>query len=199
VQSLKVDTQSVFINCPFSKGYQPIFLSIVAALVSLGLKPRSVLEVAEQGQGRMRRLFDLMSSCGASIHDLSSVGTPARFNMPFELGIAYSFSQLFEPSHRFVCFERKEHRMLKTLSDLRMVDPKIHCGSPQKALECVYDTFSVGSHPPPVRRGRKIYRGLRKCAESPDSISSIFSRLGFKGVVQEAVALNEAFKASKKK
>ena len=56
-------------------------------LVFLGQKPRCVLEIREQGDGRLARILDLIRACRISVHDLSRVTTPVRFNMPFEPGI----------------------------------------------------------------------------------------------------------------
>lgn len=83
--------QGVFLNVPFDKEYSPLFIALIAGLTGLGRKPHCVLEVPSAGRNRLERIFSLMSSCGASIHDLSRV-TPSgdlhlpRFNMPFELG-----------------------------------------------------------------------------------------------------------------
>ena len=35
----------VFINLPFDSDYEPLFLAIIAGLVSLGLNPRSVIQI----------------------------------------------------------------------------------------------------------------------------------------------------------
>ena len=63
-----------------------------------------------EARNRLERIFGLIASCGASIHDLSRVTLSAhlnlpRFNMPFELGIAYSLSQMKQ--HSFFVFEEK--------------------------------------------------------------------------------------------
>src|SRR3989304_2500148 len=84
------DEKAVFLNVPFDRTYQPLFLALIATLVSIGRVPRSVLEVPDRGQGRLRRIMSLIESCRVSLHDLSRVGAPARFNMPFELGLASS-------------------------------------------------------------------------------------------------------------
>jgi hypothetical protein len=47
-------------------------------------------ERIEKGDGRLTRIVELMHACRMSIHDLSRIGRPARFNMPFELGLACS-------------------------------------------------------------------------------------------------------------
>ena len=68
-------------------------IALVAGLTAFGLTPRCVLKIPPR-EDRLRRLHDLLSTCQASVHDLSRVGTYgssprcARFNMPFELGLA---------------------------------------------------------------------------------------------------------------
>jgi len=78
----------VFLNVPFDTAYEPLFITLVGTLIFLKQEPHCVLEVREQGDGRLSRIFELMRRCRQSIHDLSRAGTPARFNMPFELGLA---------------------------------------------------------------------------------------------------------------
>src|SRR5438093_5118087 len=86
--------RSVFLNVPFDKSYEPLFVGLISALVALGRTPRCVLELPEMGQGRLVRILRLIQSCGVSIHDLSRVGLPVRFNMPFELGIAVALARV---------------------------------------------------------------------------------------------------------
>src|SRR5262245_52056237 len=89
-----VDGQDVFLNVPFDTEYAPLFLALIAGLTALGRTPHCVLEVASGGRNRLERIFSLMESCDASIHDLSRITLSGpqdvpRFNMPFELGMAY--------------------------------------------------------------------------------------------------------------
>ena len=84
----------VFLNLPFDKSYEPLFVAMISAIVAIGRTPRCVLEVPEQGDGRLTRVFNLMRSCSVSLHDLSRVGLPVRFNMPFELGVAFALRRL---------------------------------------------------------------------------------------------------------
>ena len=181
-----LDLQSVFLNFPFDRSYERIFLGIVAGLISLKLTPRCVIEVPDHGQGRMDRLFDLIKSCRASIHDLSSVGTPVRFNMPFELGIAYTLKQ-HDNSYQFVIFEKVRYRFERNLTDLKMNDPKIHHGSGRKALQCVYQCFVPHGEPEPSKLGHKIYWHLsRRCAAIRGRNETIFTRTSFYKIVTEA-------------
>jgi hypothetical protein len=54
------DPRSVFLNVPFDRSYEPFFVTLVSALISLGQKPRCVLEVRERGQGRLVRIHELL-------------------------------------------------------------------------------------------------------------------------------------------
>jgi hypothetical protein len=145
------DPKSVFLNVPFDQEYGPLFLALIAGLAALGRKPRCVLEVPSGGRNRLERIFGLIASCGASIHDLSRVTLSdhldvPRFNMPFELGIAYSISQM--KPHSFFVLEEKAFRLQASLSDLSGHDPYIHDGSPSGVLRCVLDCFGAPSEAP---------------------------------------------------
>jgi len=48
--------QDVFLNVPFDDSYEPLFVSLIAALVALGRTPRCVLEVPETGNARLESL-----------------------------------------------------------------------------------------------------------------------------------------------
>jgi hypothetical protein len=87
-QGLAFDEKAVFLNFPYDASYERVFLALLAVLLSLGRKPRCTFEIADVGQGRVSRIFDRLESSAVSIHDLSRVGSPARFNMPWELGLA---------------------------------------------------------------------------------------------------------------
>lgn len=61
---------SVFINVPFDHPRIPIYLGLISGIVALGLTPRCVLEIPPT-RDRLRRLYQLISECRYSIHDLS--------------------------------------------------------------------------------------------------------------------------------
>src|SRR5260370_6429018 len=84
--------RTVFINVPYDDDYQDLYLALIAGLTAFGLDPRATLEIPG-GTRRLDRIFELITSCQYSFHDLSRVEldrkhppTP-RFNMPFELGL----------------------------------------------------------------------------------------------------------------
>lgn len=136
-------TNRVFINCPFDKSYSRLFLSQIAALVCLSRTPRCALELPDDGRGRLHRLLELIKSCEVSVHDLSKVGTPVRFNMPFELGLACAIANEFAEGHTFCVLERMPNRLDRTLSDLKFIDPIIHAGSHIKLINGFVDAFPV--------------------------------------------------------
>jgi hypothetical protein len=162
-----VDGQSVFLNVPFDADYSSLFLALIAGLTGLGRTPRCVLEVPSGGRNRLERVFGLVSSCGASIHDLSRVTLSGdlevpRFNMPFELGMAFALSQL--TPHNFFVLEEKAFRLQASLSDLNGHDPHIHEGTSLGILRCVLDCFGTPSGAPPLTALEVMTRRLTKTA-----------------------------------
>ena len=110
-------------------------------LVFLGQKPRCVLEIREQGDGRLARILDLVRACRISVHDLSRVSTPVRFNMPFELGIACALKLLHPLDYEVFVLDAAPYRLDKALSDYKGRDPLIHHGSTDGLLACLLDAF----------------------------------------------------------
>ena len=155
----KTDGRSVFLNVPFDAAYERPFIALIAALVLIGRKPRCVLELPEQGEGRLSRLLDLIWLCPVSIHDLSRVGQPARFNMPFELGLAVALTRL-RKSRKFVMLEAERFRLQKTLSDLNGFDPGIHAGTVQGTISCVLSHLGKPNGNPAPENAIWIYRNL---------------------------------------
>ena len=143
------DPGSVFLNVPFDRTYEPFFVTLISSLVSLGQTPRCVLEVRERGQGRLARMYELLRSCGVSIHDLSRAGQPARFNMPFELGLACSIALAGE-AHDILVLDAVPYRLDKTLSDYKGRDPLIYYHRLDGLVDCIADVFQVAHEPSPV-------------------------------------------------
>ena len=138
---------TVFMNVPYDRSYERLFVALIASLISIGGTPHCVLEIAERGQGRLLRILESLEKCRISVHDLSRAGTPARFNMAFELGLAWLTSHK-SGKHSIVLFEKIEHRLLKTLSDLRGIEPYIHKGCPSGVVKGVLDALaSVNDNP----------------------------------------------------
>jgi len=177
--------RSVFLNVPFDVGYERNFIALISSITSLGRTPHCVLELPELGSGRLSRLFELLEQCRVSIHDLSRVNVPVRFNMPFELGLACAFARYRKP-HDYILVEKKPYRLDQTLSDLKGRDPLIHHGSPRQIISCVLDVLRSGSHNPDPIEVYKNSMELWALAESLKrrySITTIFSRSIFKELV----------------
>jgi hypothetical protein len=138
----------------------------------------------------MERLFNLIRGCGASIHDLSRVtGELPRFNMPFELGIAYALRRI--DGHSFFVMEEERYRLDKTLSDLKMIDPKIHDGNGLTTLTCVYECFKPAGREPPFAVGARIFESLNASLDNlRHGAKTIFNRISFESLIGEAVGMN---------
>jgi hypothetical protein len=159
----------VFINFPFDPPYEKLFLALIAGLVSLGLNPRSVVELTES-KDRLRRLIKLIEQCPFSLHDLSRVqlsrtqGTfrVPRFNMPFELGLAIAIARNDE-TRQWIVMEALPHRVNQSCSDLDGYDAAIHAGTVAGVFEALLNAFSSRRGVPLSREADLfwVYRRLR--------------------------------------
>ena len=182
---------------PFDSSYEPIFVTLVGTLVFLGQEPRCVLEVREQGDGRLLRIVELMRACRMSIHDLSRAGTPARLNMPFELGLACAFKLMEPSSYEVFVFESRPHRIDRTLSDFKGRDPLIHSGTCHGMITCLLDVF-VTDIPNPATEFRSAARELRQSVrrtKQQTKTASLFRPMSFRLIVKAAIniALDRGF------
>ena len=188
------DDRAVFLNVPFDRGYEPIFIALIASLMAIGRTPRSVLEIAETGQGRLRRILKQIEACRVSLHDLSRVGNPSRLNLPFELGIAYALRWFHGSSRRylFVLLESEPHRLSRTLSDMAGHDPLIHYGKPMGAITSVLDSLGAGGGDPSAQEVHWLWKRLMKAArvlKEQQQRDSVFSRTMFRLLVAAAAEL----------
>lgn len=176
------DPQSVFLNVPFDAGYESSFVTLVGTLISLGQSPRCVLEVRETGNGRLARIFELVRSCGISIHDLSRSGLPVRFNMPFELGMACTLALSGGP-YEIVVLDRVRYRLDKTLSDYKGRDPLIYTNL-DELVDAIADVFQLAAEPAPdvlKREARFLRKAARLIADSYGG--TIFRRAAYRALV----------------
>lgn len=182
------DPKGVFINAPFDDRYEPLFITLVGVLVFLGQKPRCVLEVREKGEGRLARILDLVQACRISIHDLSRVGTPVRFNMPFELGLACTLKLLHPFEYEVFVLDAKAYRLDKTLSDYKGRDPLIHNGTRDGLLGCLLDAFdsSDAITAREIRKGLKVLTGAAKRLKREARSRSLFRASLFRSLVAAA-------------
>lgn len=138
-----------------------MLVALTAALVVLRRIPCLTFEIPDGGQGRLQRIFDLLKSCRVSIHDLSAVGQPVRFNMPFELGLACVIKEQSD-QHDFLILERKPHRLHRHLSDVGGIDPKIHHGTANGAICALLEVLERPEGNPSTAQVMKLYRRMLK-------------------------------------
>ena len=187
-------SDSVFLNIPFDRDYEPLLLALITGVVGVGSVPRCVLEIPDGGTGRLTRLLDLIRECDSSIHDLSQValskGVP-RFNMPFELGLACALAQ-DRGDRSFFVFERRRYRIQRSLSDINGIDPQIHGGTGRGVLRAVLNCFTSNRAKPSLRDLEHLYRAVQSAAAEAkelNGVKSLYSRTIYKEVVAATFAL----------
>ncbi len=158
---------TAFINIPYDKRYQNLYLAFIAGLTAFGLDPRATLEIPG-GARRLDRIFELITSCQYSFHDLSRVQldtkrpqTP-RFNMLFELGLVLGWLQTRPKSkHTWFLFEAVNRRVSKSLSDLDGTDPYIHDEKPKGRFRELGNALVRSADQPTVGQMYGIYRQIK--------------------------------------
>ena len=171
-----VSRPSVFLNLPYDRQFEPLFLAYIAGVTAFGMTPHATLEIPGSAR-RLDRIFELISSCPYSIHDLSRVqldrNAPAtpRFNMPFELGLAVAYEKS-GGRHAWFVFESMDRRIMKSLSDLNGTDVYIHGGRLDGVFAQLGNAFLRTQPRPTVPQMQAIYRALR------ESVSGILHETG---------------------
>lgn len=185
------DEETVFLNVPYDPAYEPIFIALVAALLALGRKPRCTLELTDRGQGRPTRIFGLLEQSRVSFHDLSRVGLPARFNMPFEFGLAYALNRYWG-RHDWYVLEARAFRIQKTLSDLKVTEEHEHRNRPTIAISCVLDALGTPRRDPDPRAVNKLRQKMSVVAAEVKHQyrrPTIFYRAAFRQFLTVSMAL----------
>lgn len=182
------DPKGVFINAPFDRSYEPLFVTLVGTLVFLGQEPHCVLEIRETGEGRLARIIDLMLSCRMSIHDLSRMS--ARFNMPYELGLASAIKHLHPTDYEIFVLDSRSYRIDRTLSDYKGRDPLIHNGTCDGMITCLLDTFQSDNYDAvDVRDAAKELRNSARVIKRRLKATSIFRPSAFRLLVGAAAQI----------
>jgi len=171
---------SAFLNIPYDDRYANLYFAFIAGLCAFGLEPRATLEIAT-GERRLDRIFDLMTSCHYSFHDLSRVQidrvaprTP-RFNMPFELGLLLGWRKTQTgATHTWFVFESTNRRLQKSLSDLDGTDPLIHGGTVRGVFRELSNALVKSRYRPELPHMNRIYRHIKTA--SPLILRAVGSR-----------------------
>jgi hypothetical protein len=161
--------KNVFLNVPYDRQYEPLFIALIAGLCRFGLTPRATIEIPGS-QRRLNRIVELIGECSYSFHDLSRVTldpapprTP-RFNMPFELGLAVAKATGSRSRHQWFLCESTPHRLNKSLSDLDGTDPYIHGNRSEGVLRILMNALVRLRNPPTLAELKTIYREVRIAA-----------------------------------
>jgi len=190
----RVEPNSVFLNIPYDRRFQPLYLAYIVGMTELGLTPKATLSIPG-GTRRLDRIFELIKTCKYSVHDLSRVEldrTPPptpRFNMPFELGLVVAWATIASASHRWFVLEEVPHRLTKSLSDLNGTDPFIHNGRAEGVLKALSNALYRNAKSPSLMELETIYRDLRAAASkfrSGRTGDSLFEAHAFKWLVLAA-------------
>ena len=163
------DFNQVFLNIPFDPAYRKLQLALICGVVCSGRRPRSAAEIEATGLLRMDKIMKLITTCGYSIHDLSRMcggeTRLPRFNMPFELGIAFALAREQPRAYYWFLLEKERYRLARTLSDLAGCDPKIHGNLPERVIRIVTDWFrgiTLKHKLPTPRKVFTVYESLLK-------------------------------------
>lgn len=156
----------VFLNLPYDTPFERLYLAYIVGVTAFRLFPHITLEIPDTTR-RLDRIQALLHECRYSIHDLSRVQlfrngsrTP-RFNMPFELGLAVSWSSLHPSRHSWFVCDTVPHRILRSMSDLAGTDINIHEGTIQGVMRELCNMFVRHSVRPEVPDLMRIYRAVR--------------------------------------
>jgi hypothetical protein len=140
-------SRSVFINCPFSPDYQPIFRAIVFAVYSCTYRPRCALEISDSSENRLSKIEGIIRQSKFGIHDISFMSIDPitklpRFNMSLELGLflaAKTFGTGRQKQKIALILDHSGFRYRAALSDISGQDISFHEGDPRKAIREVRD------------------------------------------------------------
>jgi hypothetical protein len=161
--SRKKSDKTAFLNLPYDKEFESLFLAYVVGLIQLGLKPH--LTFAIPNQGRLDAIIDLIDTSDFSIHDLSRTETTngvPRFNMPLELGLALHQRSVTKGRHQVFIFESKPFRTQQSTSDVNGIDPFIHHGQPKEVMTQLRNIFRKPGDTITVPDMFAVYRAVKR-------------------------------------
>jgi hypothetical protein len=192
-----VKRESVFLNIPYDAAFERLYLAYIAGISAFRMLPRTTLEIPDTTR-RLDRIQALLHECRYSIHDLSRVQMPRsgpripRFNMPFELGLAVSWSTINPDRHSWFVCESAPHRVLKSISDLSGTDVNIHDGTVRGLMRELCNIFVRQPVRPDVADLMKLYRELRSAIpeiRARAGASSLYQPRAFADICYVAEAL----------
>ena len=158
-----------FINLPYARRYERVYLAFIAGVSGYGLVPTAAVR-DPSSRYQLERIFELICAAEYSFHDLSWMSldrkaprTP-RLNMAFELGLAIAISRAPQARHQWFVFDTVPYRLDKALSDLGGIRPRIHDMSPESVLRSLMNALARQKHQPTFANLLAIYDVVEKTA-----------------------------------
>ncbi len=160
---------SVFVNCPFDDDYLPKLQATLFTISDCGFLPRTALEAKGTTRTRLTKIKDLIQTSRFSIHDLSRVAPDAqtglpRFNMPFELGLAFGacffLPQKAGTEREILLMSEQPFQDKKYLSDLAGQDGEYHQGQEVELVRVVRTFLADQAGERQVRGHSDIFKRL---------------------------------------
>lgn len=143
---------SVFINCPFDKQYQPILQAIIYSVYRCGFYPRTAMEEDDGLENRLHKIMRIIRLCKYGIHDISRIQLSPnkfpRFNMPYELGLFFGakyYGTGLQKLKQTLVFEKDKFSYQHFISDLNGIDTKAHGNNPHAVIVKVRDWLKTNS------------------------------------------------------
>jgi len=145
-----MDSQKIFVNCPFDNHYFSLLKPLLFTLVYINLEPQ-ISEITDSGQIRINKIINFMKKAKYSIHDLSRMdplktGDLPRFNMPFECGIDFGirFSGIKDYRNKtFLILDKEKHRYDEVISDISGNDIKAHNNDREEIIKVIRDWYKT--------------------------------------------------------
>ena len=158
-----------FINIPYAKRYERVYLALIAGIAGYGLVPSAAVH-DPSSRYQLDRIYELIAEAQFSFHDLSWMTvdrkyprTP-RLNMAFELGLAVAVARSAGSNHQWFVLDTVPYRLDKALSDLGGIRPRIHDFTPEGVLRALMNALARQEHRPTLADLLEIYRVTEKVA-----------------------------------
>ncbi len=160
----------VFVNCPFDKGYKPIFDAIVFAVTDLGFVARSAREEDDGGEFRLAKIQRIIEQCRYGVHDISSVTLDSthklpRFNMPLELGLFLGCKRYGSNRQRYkvsLIFDADLYRYQIFISDIAGQDIHAHGNDVKTAIGELRTWLATASKRTKLPGGKDIFERYKR-------------------------------------
>jgi hypothetical protein len=141
------NSRDVFVNCPFDGAFAPLMQAMIFAVYGCGFRVRCAREMADGGETRIEKLYNIIEQTRYGIHDISRteldpVNELPRFNMPLELGFFLGAKRYGDPEQkkkRCLILDVEPYRYQKFISDLAGADITAHANDPKAVVKAVRD------------------------------------------------------------